>query len=507
MINNLKPLLVVLFLAFIVYALAKPICLKFMTQDDFLRRRNVWFSLTIVAFLSPSFWLYAIFALGLMYWAGRKDSNPIALYALLLHVIPPVSKELPAVLINQLFALNNYRILAIAILLPTAWKLIQNQDKTSYGNHKSADGFILAYGILQLILLMPYEEITNTLRRGVLYILDAVVLFYVVSRICTNREKLIEVMASFCLACAIFVPIAVFESLRSWLLYTQVAYVWGIPMPSAYLFRAETLRAQASTGHSLALGLLLAVAFGFWLFLSSQLKSKPKALIGSIGIWIGLVAGFSRASWVAGALIFFAYQFLNPAGLARFFKTLLIATPIAGLVLVSPLGERVIKFLPFIGTVDSFNVDYRQQLAAASWERIKEYPFFGDPFFMSHLEFLKQGQGIIDLVNVYAAIAMFSGLVGLLLFLGPFLIAILPTLKFAKFSSEPMLASNLLGASLLATAAGVAILMATASFSGALPPVYYLLTGLLAGYVQLSILESVGIKVAGTPSHARATDQ
>ena len=56
--NNLKALLVVLFLAGITFVLARPICLRFMEARDFDRRRNVWLYVTALAFLSPSFWVF-----------------------------------------------------------------------------------------------------------------------------------------------------------------------------------------------------------------------------------------------------------------------------------------------------------------------------------------------------------------------------------------------------------------------------------------------------------------
>src|SRR5271166_2209895 len=116
MIANIKALIVVLTLAATIFVLAKPIALRFMSMEDFSRRRLVWFVLTTVSFVSPNFWLYALVAVPMLIWANRKDSNPIALYLVLLHVVPPVGAIIPVLGNNGLFPLDNYRLLAFCVL-------------------------------------------------------------------------------------------------------------------------------------------------------------------------------------------------------------------------------------------------------------------------------------------------------------------------------------------------------------------------------------------------------
>ena len=74
-----------------------------MSGEDFSRRRLVWFVLTIVGFVSPNIWLYALVAVPMLIWANRNDSNPIALYLLMLHVVPPVGVIIPILGNNGLF--------------------------------------------------------------------------------------------------------------------------------------------------------------------------------------------------------------------------------------------------------------------------------------------------------------------------------------------------------------------------------------------------------------------
>jgi O-antigen ligase/polysaccharide polymerase Wzy-like membrane protein len=488
-LTNLKALVVVLGIAIAVFIVAKPICLRFMQEDAFTRRRNVWLALTLTAFISPSFWLFVVIAIPLLAWSVRKDPNPIALYLLVMQVIPQsIALEIPVIGIHHLFDIHIYRILSFALLLPVTWRLIQSRDNTRSVRPTSMDILLIAYGVLTLVLLMPYESITHTLRRGFLFTIDALLLYFVVSRTCTSRNAIVEAMASFCLACAIFAPLALFESLRHWLLYTGIGEQWGHALEFAYLLREDTLRAQVSAGHSIPLGYMMAIGFGFWLYLSSRVESRSLGFAVAMWMWMGLIAAYSRAPWIIALVVFLAYPAFSPGGSARFFKALLVTAVIGSLVAVSPIGERILDNIPFVGTVDAGSVTYRQRLAEMSWELIKQNPFFGSPFVLLYLEDLRQGQGIIDLMNTYATVAMYYGLVGLALFVGFFVTGMWNAYRVAKSSarSDPQL--SLLGVNVIACMVGSLFMMATGGFGAALEKTSYVLIGLLAGYAQLSQL-------------------
>ena len=493
MLTNLKALLVILPVAFAVFSFLRPLCLKFMAEADFLRRRNLWFALTGVAFLSPSFWLFALIAIPLVASAAAKDKNPVALYLVLLQVIPPFGLQLPVVGINQLFELNSYRILAFALLIPALFRLSRERSERKTRLHRSLDYFILAYAVLQIILLMPYESVTNTLRRAFLFGIDTLALYFAASRLCRNRRSIEEVLACFCLACAIYAPLAVFESLRGWQLYGGLREQWIATEDIAfsYLLRGETLRALVSSGHPLALGYMMSMAFGFWLYLQSRLNSTSATWLGAGCFWAGLLGAYSRGPWLVAALVFFVFLSLGPQGASRFVKAVVAATIIGALVLISPIGDRVIDNLPFVGTVDSENVSYRQRFAEISWRLIQANPLFGDPNILLYLEDLRQGQGIVDFINSYATIAMYYGLVGLLLFLGPYLSGMWKMFFLRRRLASIDPAASLMGTALLACMTGTLFMMGTGSFGTSLEKLYYVFAGLTAAYLQVGLRESV----------------
>ncbi|WP_280152747.1 O-antigen ligase family protein [Piscinibacter sp. XHJ-5] len=486
---NLKTLVVVLGIALPMFWFIRPFVERFIAPEDFARRRNVWIVLTLTAFLSPSFWLYAVVALTLCAWAGRKDSNPPALTVLLLQVIPPIGLYIPMVGINQLFQLNNYRILSLAVLLPLAVQLLHAPKQDVPPLRKWIDGLLIGFMLLQLVLLMPYESFTNTLRRGFLLVLDVWLVYYVFSRFCRTRAAIMDVCVTLCVACAIFVPIAAFETLKGWLLYQGLGEVWGKPLEFAFLLRGDSLRAQASVGHSLALGYVLAVGFGLALFLGGQLRSRRATFAMGAWMWLGLIAAYSRGPWLVAVVAYFSYAALQPDGLSRFIKNGAVAVAIAALILVSPVGERVIDTLPFIGTVDAANVTYRQRLAEVSWQLIQQNPWFGNPFVLTQMEELRQGQGIIDLVNSYASVALLYGLVGLGLFLGVFFAGMGGLYRLSRRWRDDDPDTALLGAALLTAMVATLFMMATGSFGTILAQLYWVLAGLAAAYAGLSFAD------------------
>ena len=483
MLDGIKSLVIVLALSLTVFALARPICLKFMTDADFTRRRNVWIVLTSSAFLAPTIWIFAGIAVPVIYWAGSVDRHPSALYLMLLLTAPFARVPIPLPLVNQLFELTPYRILALALLVPAALRIMRRGDSERRGLVK-ADFFVLAFGLLQLVVNFPYTSITNTARNAVLYLIDTYVLYYVFSRATAERVAFRDTLACLWLCCAVLVPVVIFEGAKSWLLYPNVPIRWGNLEIQSYITRDGILRAQGPAGHSLTMGILLATAFGTWLYLGGY-QSKRVRWVVDAAIWAGLIATYSRGPWLVAAVVFAFYTLLSPAGRRHIVGTsVLVALTTAALSLTT-FGARLIDLLPFIGTKEQGNVDYRQQLAEVSWRLIKQNPFFGDIFAARYMEELRQGQGIIDLVNTYASMAVFYGLVGATLFVLCFAYPAFRSLVETITSWHENEDNSNLGAVVVSCMVGVLIMMATTSFIGAFEQLAWVIAGLCSAYPAL----------------------
>ena len=149
-----------------------------------------------------------------------QGQNPLALYLILLHVIPPIPVAIPVVGIGQLFELDNYRLLSFCILMPAAWRLKRSKGTARIRGLTGMDIAVFAFGLVQLFIYVPpdlpdhtilKDSATNVLRRGFLFFVDIYVLYFAVSRYCSSRRALVETMGAFCLASAMMASVAVFE--------------------------------------------------------------------------------------------------------------------------------------------------------------------------------------------------------------------------------------------------------------------------------------------------------
>lgn len=477
MLTNAKALIVILGLALVTFHLCRPLCLRFMSVDAFVRRRNVWLALSIVAFLSPNFWIYAIFALCLLGWASARDENPLALYVFVTFTVPNVHFYIPVPGINQLFELTQYRILSLAVLIPAIMRAKPSSPANADARLGLAYVLLAAFLLLQVVLLFPLESITNTMRRTFLFALDTFLVFYAFSRL-TSPERIAEVMASLWIGCAIMAPIAIFETVKGWLLYTGLAAEWGDPNIFAWLFRGDSLRAQAASGHSLNLGYHLAMALGIYLYIRRRgVRLVVDALI-ICGISLGIIVSYSRGAWVAAALVTVVFMALRPDGTRKFASTLLICAGVLALMFVTPLKEAVLDRLPFIGVTEQDSIEYRQRLAETSWLLIQQNPFFGDPFVYLRMETLRQGQGIIDIVNGYLFTALFTGLVGLSLQIGVFALSLTRSFLACMRLRQSGGDASFMGVSLVACFVGTLFYIAAAGYE----PTTYILSALLLSY-------------------------
>jgi hypothetical protein len=204
-------------------------------------------------------------------------------------------------------------------------------------------------------------------------------------------------------------------------------------------------------------------------------------------MWFGLIAAYSRGPWLVAIVTYYAYLLLGKNGLSRVAASLGIVAVAAGVLMLTPVGDKIVAALPFVGSVDEDTVDYRKQLAEASWRLIQLNPVFGNPLVLQDMEDIRaiQGEGIVDLVNTFAAVALFNGLVGLALFLGPMMLGMkraFSAMRRPGASEE----SVSLGAALIACTLGTLCMMATGSFGTSLAAVTWILIAFMGAYACLS---------------------
>ncbi len=496
MFQNIKAVVIVLSLTLPIWILAGRLISDAGRLETFKLRRNTWVLITIFAFLSPNIWVYALFAAPLMVWAGARDPNPAALFLLLMFAVPPAEVAIPSILVNQLFGVSHHRLLCFSMLVAAAVRISSNKNGKLGQGLDRMDVTLLGFLALGIILFIPYESFTNTIRRTFLMLVDTWIVYYVMSRINRDVESIRDCMTSWMMAGILMAPIAVFETVRQWLLYTQIATNWGAPNVFSWLMRGDSLRAQAAFGHSLTLGAWLAISWGFFLYIKRGWSDRWTRYSAAFLLLAGLGATISRAPWLMAVMITIVFLLLDPRGAGQVAKGIAFFSVVLILVLVSPWASSIIDLLPFVGTVDSGNVEYRQRLFTVSMSLIERSPFFGDPFVIGYMESLRQGQGIIDLVNGYIQIALFTGLVGLAMFLTFLGLAVMRVWVSWRRVRQGDAEAAFVGGSLMAAMVGTIFFIATASHS----ITTFILAGLCASYWRVLASSEVPTR------HARPTE-
>ena len=494
MSSHYKAFLVVMILTTLAFWLARPAFNKFMADEDFVRRRNLWLSLTLFAFLIPSFWLYMGVAALLIGRTARRDPNPAALYLFLLLAIPPFSSPIPGFgVVNTIFPLNHFRLLAIVLLLPAAWKVRRVvteplNDAARPARH-GADALLVIYCGLQVVILAPHASVTESMRNTVLLGMELLLPYYVISRSCDSKTRIVEALAAFALSAVVLAPIAVFEMAKSWLMYSSIADYWHVDSPIKYLMRGDILRAQATSGQSIILGNFYAVVLGLWLYLQTSVTGWRRWL-GSAGIAAGLIAPFARGPWVGALVCLFVFFAAGPNAKTRTLRFIGISLLMTTVVLASPAGSWVVDHLPFVGSIDEGSITYRQLVIDRTLALIRLNPLFGSPYFFNYMEDLRTGEGIIDLLNVYLTIGMAYGLVTLLVFVSFFAAAIHGCWRTTRSQVRSDPDGARLGAGLLASLSATLVIIYTVSNYLSVPYIYVSLAALMVAYARLSSVEA-----------------
>ena len=501
--EHLRALIVILVLAGVTFTLARaPACAAAMKDEDFVRRRNVWFALTAAVFLAHSFWIFVLFAAALLlFFSVPAERNKLALYYFVLLAVPAIDAEIPGFGVAQhLFSIDYLRLLALAILLP-AWLALRLRPDAEPFGRSSADKLIAAYLVLQFFVQLPHTTLTETLRKGVFYAFTDVFLpYYVASRAARDFAAFRDVLMAFVLAALVAAALAVFEFGRHWLLYTPLEAALGVEWGMLnYLERGDgLLRAQASTGHPIVLGYVLALALILALYLKRLIPPNPfKAAL--VLLAAGLVAAMSRGPWIGAAVMLLAFVATGPRALPRLAKLGVAGLCFVPLLLLSSAGQALVDYLPFVGTVEAHNITYRELLFEISLGVVLDHPLFGawDFLELPVMQQLRQGEGIIDIVNTYLGVALASGLVGLALFCGFFIVVLaelFAAMRRARDRDGEASAGGrggelyALGQAFFCALLGVLVIIFTTSSIALIPVVYWSIAGLAQAYARALVL-------------------
>lgn len=490
--EHLRTLVVILVLSTVFFAAVyRPAC-AISLPADFKRRRNIWFALTLIAFLSHNFWIYTFLAVPLLIHANHKETNPPALYFFLLFVLPVAYARIPGFgLINYLFELSHARILSLLILLPALFTL--PRDRLAFGR-TGVDKIFAAYLLLIIVLQARDATLTSAFRQIFGLFIDVFLPYFVISRHLKSLQDFRDALLSLVLAIMMLALVGIFEASRYWLLYEAVLKVLGLEGMASYLARDGILRAIATAGQPIALGYLMVIGIGFYLFIQHFIRQKLFRQLGMALLALGLIAPLSRGPWVGAAALVIVFIATGRHAARRI--AMLILAAAMGLLLISalPSGEKLINMLPVIGKTEKANIEYREKLINNSLKVIERNPWFGSIDYLNAPEMkeMRQGQGIIDVVNTYIGITLELGIAGLSLFVAFFAITLWGIYKAMRRIPDKGSEERLLGRVLFSTLLAIMLIIFTVSSITVIPVMYWSVAAMGVAYAQLIKKQAAG---------------
>lgn len=505
MSESVRALIIIVVLAACVFwASAKALVGTAVTPAEFKRRRNLWFAITAIAFLSPNIWLYIIASAGVLLYGRTKEDNWLAMFLCLIFVVPQIAGRVPGFgIVDYLFNIDFLRLIALAVLLPAFLVLRKRKGTLPFGS-VLPDKLLLGFLAVEFGMRLQATTVTDSLRSGVFYaFVDAFLPYYVASRGAACIREFRGAIAAFAVTTLVMALLAVFEYSKHWLLYHSLSSSLGGAefWPWTYLPRDGGLRAPVSVGQPIPLGLVLMLGIGFLLYLRPFVKSKLLWRGAMALLAAGLVATISRGPWVGAIALVLVYLATGPSAVKDLFKAGLVGCVLTAGLLVSPLGERVINLIPFVGNVEPQNAEYRQLFIQQSIPVIKRHPWFGSVDFVNAPEFKDlKPQGLLDTLNVFVTVALAGGLVGLLAYAGMLIsagVGIYRSFRRQRGRNEELYT---LGRALLAVLVGMFITFNTTSPITVIPLIYWVMIGLGVGYIELVRKTGTG----GKPGIARA---
>ncbi|MFZ5619144.1 MAG: O-antigen ligase family protein [Pseudomonadota bacterium] len=450
------------------------------------RWRNIYLAATAAAFLIPNYWVM-LGALSLIaVLMGVAEKFKPALYILLLFAVPAASAIVPGFGgIQNFLALYPFNILAVVILFPLL--LMPQEARGHRGVGSLADFFFIAFSLLALALAFRDTTVTDGFRRATAYILTAFAPYLVFSRVNWTLDRLKLATLAYVVPFVALGAIAVVEVVLNWHVFRNAVDSWNIGFFSRYLARSGYLRAYGSVFGPISFGLftVIAIALTPAIIASSTQKFLPR--LAYLPLAAGLLATFSRGPWVGAALAIAAYAATSARPIQNLIRLgALGIAAFAGLA-ATPIGDQLIDMLPFIGDVEENTIDYRQRLFDVGWTVVMQNPWFGSEDYLETeaMQSLVQGQGIIDIVNAYLQVALDKGLVGLALFVGVSLFALLSLYRSigAARRIDPELASYC--QSWFAALVSVMLVLATTTNVVAqIAEVHWLLCGMCVGIAR-----------------------
>lgn len=323
-----------------------------------------------------------------------------------------LAAPLPFPGLNYLLGASHYKLIAVSLLLPLFF-LRRLPDEFAFASRtdrsKGAvvlDFSVIVYIVYTAIIVANSFNLTSSLRFAFDQSLTLALPYFALRYAIRTVDDVEIVLEGFLVAAIMLALVSLVSTAKQWDFYLLLN---PASMPE---LRAGFVRIHGPANtHSL--GYHLAAAVVILAFLRRHLK------IGWRPYWtlhIVLIGGMYFAN-SQGAVVSLAVALV--ACFVISLKSNFLRTGVLGVLVAGCLLGGAWLLVGRTGAADVYgSIEYRQRLFEIGSAYILEHPIFGDYNFYSNPVFepLRQGQGIIDITNLYLQILLHYGFVGGILF-------------------------------------------------------------------------------------------
>lgn len=319
--------------------------------------------------------------------------------------------------INYLTSITHYKLAALILLLPVLLSR-RHREEPAAGFAGPVGAALLIYVAYTAALISTPQGFTAAMRFAVDQILLLAFPFFAILRSLRRPKDIERLFQAILVVSLILAMVALVSNLKHWDIYAVGALLGSES-------RDGILRINATSGtHSLAFNLAAGLLVLEYLKRRLQLSWLYLNLMRAI-LFLGMLTTDSRGALMGLLIAFCVYTvFILRSNWLR--SALLIALFAGG------AGAAIWLARGNVGDYDLHGTfAYRQELLRTSVDYILKHPLFGDREFLQSGAFdhLRQGQGIIDITNMYLQVALNYGLMGLAIFAGAF---VLPVVKAGR---------------------------------------------------------------------------
>jgi hypothetical protein len=472
------------------YGLGTLYILFFYRYKYLIKWSACWAIVTSAAFLSGHIIIFIIAVICIkIFLIPKKLSEQIKYYFVLLPAIPLFVYEVSGPLgINLVLELNYARLLSLVIIVPAFIAIIRKNGGFNKNFLNSLlDKLIFVYVLLLCVLSFRNTTITSGFRESFhLIFLNIFLPYYVISRSIQTLNDFRRVFSGILFSAVMLSFLGLFEQKLHWPFFSYLPHLLDfrpVLINSFGEVRGTFLRINATMA-PIPLGYFMVFAISVLLFMKDLLPKRRFFFLATFLLFsITLVFTGSRGAWLTAIVFLTWYAYLR---ITDFWLKLSLLTGGAGLIFV---GNLVLSMMGGLST-DSLDehgtFQYRVDLIITSVDVISNNLLFGtdDPNRGGALESMRQGQGIIDIVNSYLELLFFQGVIGFALFLSIFGI-VLRNLYATVRSLKRNSTIRSLGNTLIAMTIATLVMIGTVSSVNFIPIYYWSLIGLASAYVRM----------------------